>query len=139
MHGVIFGYLGLTDNDIIALTAANFSTSTDPKNSSSVYKGLSAYTRCCWEIKIGHVVSSVIYYHHRSPFKYGTKFFLSLWLMFMLFSQDLCLGDFRETFERRAVVEFTSPFFVDRLLLVTLTKPYSSSSALDFGSFETSR
>ena len=34
-------------------------------------------------------------------------------------SQDLCVGDFWETQERRAIATFTTPIAVDKFLLVT--------------------
>jgi len=36
--------------DVIALTRANFTA-----ESRAVYKGSSSFTRCVWEVKLGHV------------------------------------------------------------------------------------
>ena len=40
----------------------------------------------------------------------------------MVRCQDLCVGDFWETQERRAITAFTTPVAVDRFLLVTTAK-----------------
>ena len=56
MNGVFFDYLQLQEDDIIALTTLNFTGSTDPNNATSVYLGASAWTRCCWELHLGHLV-----------------------------------------------------------------------------------
>jgi hypothetical protein len=58
MWNVLFNRLKLTDDDIIAMTTVNFTGATDPNNISSVYQGVSTFTRCVWEIKLGNVVSS---------------------------------------------------------------------------------
>lgn len=62
MWGVFTAYMGLEENDIIAMTTANFSIHTDPENETSVYKGSSSYTRCVWEVRLGHAVSVVFIY-----------------------------------------------------------------------------
>ena len=36
--------------DVVALTRANFTA-----ESKAVYKGASSFTRCVWEVKLGHV------------------------------------------------------------------------------------
>jgi hypothetical protein len=59
MWNVLFNRLKLTDEDIIAMTTVNFTGATDPNNITSVYKGVSAFTRCVWEIKLGNVVCSL--------------------------------------------------------------------------------
>ena len=59
MQGVIFDYLKLTDDNVLAMTVANFTGDTDPDNASSIMsQGLdkSDYQRCVVEIKLGHVV-----------------------------------------------------------------------------------
>ena len=58
MWGVFTKRMNLTNDDIIAMTKANFSGETDPKNETSVYQGDSSYSRCAWEIKLGNVVST---------------------------------------------------------------------------------
>eukprot|EP00292_Cryptomonas_paramecium_P013196 CAMPEP_0113674476 /NCGR_PEP_ID=MMETSP0038_2-20120614/7436_1 /TAXON_ID=2898 /ORGANISM="Cryptomonas paramecium" /LENGTH=221 /DNA_ID=CAMNT_0000591053 /DNA_START=64 /DNA_END=726 /DNA_ORIENTATION=- /assembly_acc=CAM_ASM_000170 len=55
MWGVFSNYLGLTDDNIIAMTTVNFTSATDPKNKTSVYKGSSSYTRCVWEVNLGNI------------------------------------------------------------------------------------
>ncbi len=60
MWGVFTNYMNLSDSDIIAMTAANFSYETDPRNPEAVYQGASIYTRCVWEVKLGNAVSTNI-------------------------------------------------------------------------------
>ncbi len=77
-----------------------------------VYSGGSSYTRCVWEIKVGLVVSRVslvdsawsIQTHMHNPqdsslTSHHTR-------------QDICIGTFWETNERRKIVSFTSSFDV---------------------------
>ncbi len=59
MWGVFTEYMGLAGSDIIAMTTANFSMDTNPLNETSVYKGSSSYTRCVWEVHLGHIVSTI--------------------------------------------------------------------------------
>ncbi len=59
MWGVFTNYMGLAGSDIIAMTTANFTGATDPNNGTSVYKGSSSFTRCVWEVRLGHVVSVI--------------------------------------------------------------------------------
>jgi hypothetical protein len=44
----------------------------------------------------------------------------------------LCVADFWETEQRRAISTFTSPVKVDTLLLVTTTKPLNTDSMFQF-------
>ncbi len=60
MWGVFTNYMNLTDSDIIAMTAANFTNETDPGNPESLYQGASSFTRCVWEVKLGNAVCSDI-------------------------------------------------------------------------------
>ena len=57
MWGVFSQYLQIPPSKIIAMTGANFSGDTNPKNASSVYKGASSFTRCVWEVRLGHAVT----------------------------------------------------------------------------------
>jgi hypothetical protein len=57
MWGVLTEQMGLEGRDILAMTAANFSMATSPRNITSVYKGSSSTTRCVWEVYLGNVVS----------------------------------------------------------------------------------
>jgi hypothetical protein len=59
MWGVFSNYLNLQSSNIVAMTTANFTNATDPKSSSSVYRGASSFTRCVWEVRLGNVVSIV--------------------------------------------------------------------------------
>jgi hypothetical protein len=59
MRGVFMDYMGLETSDIVAMTTANFSMDTNPQNVTSVYKGSSSFTRCVWEVRLGHVVSVI--------------------------------------------------------------------------------
>ena len=56
MWGVFSQYLQMESSSIIAMTCANFTWATDPSNPASVYHGASSFTRCVWEVNLGHVV-----------------------------------------------------------------------------------
>ena len=58
MHGVLFNYLGLDDQSIVAMTEANFTGATDPANATSVNKSQLSSIRCIWEVALGNVVSA---------------------------------------------------------------------------------
>ena len=59
MWGVFSNYLNLQSSDIVAMTCANFTSATDPKNPASVYHGGSSFTRCVWEIHLGNAVRTI--------------------------------------------------------------------------------
>jgi hypothetical protein len=44
----------------------------------------------------------------------------------------MCVADFWETEQRRGISTFTSPVKVDKLLLVTTTKPLNSDAMFQF-------
>jgi hypothetical protein len=67
MWGVFSERLGLTSNDIVAMTTLNFTGATSPKNATSVYSGGSSYTRCVWEVKIGNAVREEIEWPELHP------------------------------------------------------------------------
>eukprot|EP00291_Cryptomonas_curvata_P018852 CAMPEP_0172168344 /NCGR_PEP_ID=MMETSP1050-20130122/10082_1 /TAXON_ID=233186 /ORGANISM="Cryptomonas curvata, Strain CCAP979/52" /LENGTH=445 /DNA_ID=CAMNT_0012839249 /DNA_START=284 /DNA_END=1621 /DNA_ORIENTATION=+ len=51
----VFHSMGLQDEHIEAMTQLNFSGATDPHNRSGVFfGGVSAFTRCVWEVQLGH-------------------------------------------------------------------------------------
>ena len=56
MWGVFSNYMNLQSSDIVAMTTANFTSATDPNNATSVYHGVSSFTRCVWEVQLGNVV-----------------------------------------------------------------------------------
>jgi hypothetical protein len=112
--------MNLSDSDIIAMTAANFSYETDPRNPEAVYQGASIYTRCVWEIKLGNAVSTNISTRIADDRPLTVPWRAQWW-------QDLCVGDFWESEERRALTTFTSAIYVDKLMLVTMLKPLPTS------------
>ncbi len=57
MWGVFSNYMNLKSSDIVAMTTLNFTSATNPKNATSVYKGSSSFTRCVWEVHLGNAVS----------------------------------------------------------------------------------
>ncbi len=46
--------------------------------------------------------------------------------------QDLCVGDFWETQERRSIASFTTAIAVDKFKLVTLLRPEDTQSLFVF-------
>ena len=58
MWNVFSKRLNFTDDDIIAMTPANFSNLTNPSIPTSIYQGVSVYTRCVWEIYLGNLVTA---------------------------------------------------------------------------------
>ena len=55
-------------------------------------------------------------------------------------AQDLCVGDFWETKERRAAADFTTVIGVDRFLLVSMAEREDTSAVLQFlSSFDVAR
>ncbi len=128
MWRVLSVHLGL--KKIQAMTSINFTSATDPKNATSVYKGSSSFTRCVWEVSLGNVVSrnlpplaAVRSADSKRPWP-----------------QDLCVGDFWETQERRSIATFTTAIDVDRFMLVTTVLPQSNAELFPFpGSFASYR
>eukprot|EP00291_Cryptomonas_curvata_P029309 CAMPEP_0172208410 /NCGR_PEP_ID=MMETSP1050-20130122/34448_1 /TAXON_ID=233186 /ORGANISM="Cryptomonas curvata, Strain CCAP979/52" /LENGTH=649 /DNA_ID=CAMNT_0012887981 /DNA_START=237 /DNA_END=2183 /DNA_ORIENTATION=- len=56
LMGAVFDDLGLKEENIEAMTKANFSVDTDPKNQNGVYfGGGSSFTRCIMELTLDHV------------------------------------------------------------------------------------
>ena len=70
MWGVFSDYLEMKSSDIVAMTCANFSNATDPSNPASVYHGASSFTRCVWEVHLGHAVRFILC---------ATRFYIFLW------------------------------------------------------------
>ena len=54
-------------------------------------------------------------------------------------AQDMCLGDYWETAERRKLVSYTTAYHIDKLYLMTLTESITSTATFDFGYFDSSR
>jgi hypothetical protein len=120
MWGVFTNYLQLDPSEIVAMTTLNFTGATNPKNATSVYKGLSSYTRCVWEVKVGNAVSTFTAPTRPSFSSPASR------------PQDLCVADFWETAQRRGISTFTSPVKVDKLKLVTKTKSLTSDTMFAF-------
>ena len=60
-------------------------------------------------------------------------------VLFYMFAQDICVGDFWETQERRAIADFTTGIAVDKFMLVTMLESLESSSFAAPTEFDTSR
>ncbi len=120
MWGVFTNYMGLHSDDIVAMTTLNFTSATDPKNASSVYKGSSPFTRCVWEVRLGNAV------------RFPPTFPNVLSGVTLATPQDLCVGDFWETQERRSITSFTTAIAVDKFQLVTLLRPPAAASVFEF-------
>jgi hypothetical protein len=132
MWGVFSNYMNLTNDDIIAMTPANFSSKTDPKNPVSVYKGASTFTRCVWEIYLGNAVSGKAFILTGGRDRFEKPHFTER-------GQDLCVGDFWESADRRALTTYTSPIYVDKFILVTMIQSMSNSFFLFPVQFDGSR
>ena len=120
MWGVFSRYLKIKGSNIIAMTGANFTSSTDPKNPASVYHGASSFTRCVWEVHLGNAV------------RVTSRFSPQRRAVSERNPQDVCVGDFWETAERRAISTFSTVIGVDHFLLVSMAQTSTSSELFKF-------